>query len=457
MTLTLVLIVIVTALVFDFTNGFHDSANAMATSVATGAFKPKVAVAVAAILNLAGALMATEVATTISSGIVNDSLVTPQAVFAGLCGAILWNLITWLFGLPSSSSHAMFGGLIGAVIVSAGMAGIHPSVIVSKVLLPALLAPIVAGIASAIATRAAYRITDHTAQHSANTFRLGQRVSASMVALAHGTSDGQKTMGLITLVLVASGYQTSGTRPYVWVILLAGAAMALGTYSGGWRIMRTMGKGIVEVESPQGFASETAATAAILASAHLGFALSTTHVCSGAILGSGVGRRVSVNWNIAGRMVIAWLLTLPAAAVVGGLASAVAEQGLWGFFLMLGITAVLALVILRLSRHHAVTANNVNDSQEVTVLPGKKARGTKDAIRVVGIPTTDGALGNVTPITAAPSAAATFGAGAGVAPVRVSLPIAAEAKAGVRPAVTTAPHTPHRRHRTNRHTSKVAS
>jgi len=451
MTLTLVLIVIVTALVFDFTNGFHDSANAMATSVATGAFKPKVAVAVAAVLNLAGALMATEVATTISSGIVNDSLVTPQAVFAGLCGAILWNLVTWLFGLPSSSSHAMFGGLIGAVIVSAGMAGIHPSVIVSKVLLPALLAPIVAGIASAIATRAAYRITDHTAQHSANTFRLGQRVSASMVALAHGTSDGQKTMGLITLVLVAAGYQTSGTRPYVWVILLAGAAMALGTYSGGWRIMRTMGKGIVEVESPQGFASETAATAAILASAHLGFALSTTHVCSGAILGSGVGRRVTVNWNIAGRMVIAWLLTLPAAAVVGGLASAVAKQGLWGFFLMLGITAALALVILRLSRHHAVTANNVNDSHEVTVLPGKKARGTKDAIRVVAMPGATGLPDNVTPITAAPSAAATFGAGTASASAHASLPIAAETKAGVRPAVATAPHTPHRRHREPRH------
>ena len=459
MTLTIVLIVIVTALVFDFTNGFHDSANAMATSVATGAFKPKVAVAVAAVLNLAGALMATEVATTISSGIVNNPaiLITPQVVFAGLCGAILWNLVTWLFGLPSSSSHAMFGGLIGAVFVSAGMAGINGGAIISKVLLPALLAPIVAGIASAIATRAAYRITDHTAEHSANTFRLTQRLSASMVALAHGTSDGQKTMGLITLVLITARYQTSDTRPYIWVILLAGAAMALGTYSGGWRIMRTMGKGIVEVQAPQGFASETAAAAAILASAHLGFALSTTHVCTGAILGSGVGRRVKVNWNIAGRMVIAWLLTLPAAAVVGGLASLVATQGLWGFFLMLGVTAAVAIVILRLSRHHAVTAKNVNDGTEVTVLPGKKARGTKDAIRVVAMPGSTGLPDNVTPITAAPSAAATLGsAGSGELAAARSLPIAAETK-GVRPAVSTAPHTPHRRHRTPRHTSQAVA
>jgi len=460
MTLTLVLIVIATALVFDFTNGFHDSANAMATSVATGAFKPKVAVAVAAVLNLAGALMATEVAKTISSGIVDDTLVTPQVVFAGLCGAIMWNLITWLFGLPSSSSHAMFGGLIGAVVVSAGIAGIHPAVIVSKVLLPALLAPLVAGIASAFATRAAYRITDHTAEHSANTFRLGQRLSASMVALAHGTSDGQKTMGLITLVLVTAGYQTSGTRPFIWVILLAGAAMALGTYSGGWRIMRTMGKGIVEVQSPQGFASETAATAAILASAHLGFALSTTHVCSGAILGSGVGRRIQVNWNIAGRMLIAWLLTLPAAAVVGGLASLVATQGLWGFFLMLAVLIAGALVILRLSHHHKVDSNNVNDSHEVNVLPGKKARGTKDAIRVVAMPGSNSGPSNITPITAAPSAVTTtaFGntvsGGVGLA----SLPIAAETKAGVRPAVITAPHPPRppRRHRRESHRAKQA-
>lgn len=453
MTLTLVIIVIATAVVFDFTNGFHDSANAMATSVATGAFKPKVAVLVAAVLNLAGASMATAVAKTISSGIVNDHLVTPQVVFAGLIGAILWNLITWLVGLPSSSSHAMFGGLIGAVLFSAGMAGVYPSVILSKVLLPALLAPVVAGIASAVATKTAYRVTDHTAQHASKTFRMGQRISASMVALAHGTSDGQKTMGLITLVLVAAGYQESGSSPLPWVILLAGVAMGLGTYSGGWRIMRTMGKGLFEVEAPQGFASETAATAAILASSHLGFALSTTHVCSGAIMGAGVGRGVHVNWKIAGRMLAAWLLTLPAAAIVGALAAAVTTRGLWGFFLMLGLLIVASAAIWRISQHHKVDHNNVNDSSEVTVLPGKSVRGTDGAIRIVTLPDpmAGASLDNVTPITSAPSMA---GASSGVASAPAipsqSLPIAAEIKSGIRPAVITVavPPPPRRRRRT---------
>jgi len=394
MTLTLVVIVIITALVFDFTNGFHDSANAMATSVATGAFKPRVAVLVAAVLNLVGASLAYEVAKTISGGIVDANLVTPQVVFAGLVGAILWNLITWLLGLPSSSSHAMFGGLIGAVVVSAGMAGVHPGVIVSKILLPALVAPVVAGLASGFATRFAYRITDHTAHHAARTFRMGQRISASMVALAHGTSDGQKTMGIITLVLVSAKIQPSGgpdgTRPYEWVVILAGLAIALGTYSGGWRIMRTMGKGLVEIESPQGFASETAATVAILASSHLGFALSTTHVCSGAILGSGIGRRTAVNWKIAGRMLGAWLLTLPAAAIVGALAALVAEQGQaqghWGFFVVLGVLVASSLTILWLSTHHKVSHDNVNDSGVVDVLPGRKIRGAKRRVGLVAMP-----------------------------------------------------------------------
>jgi len=390
MTLTLVIIVIITALAFDFTNGFHDSANAMATSVATGAFKPKVAVLVAAVLNLIGASLAYEVAKTISGGIVDANLVTPPVVFAGLVGAILWNLITWLLGLPSSSSHAMFGGLIGAVVVSAGMAGVHPAVIISKILLPALIAPVVAGVASGFATRFAYRITDHTAHHAARTFRMGQRVSASMVALAHGTSDGQKTMGIITLVLVTAKLQPSGgpdgTRPYEWVVILAGLAIAAGTYSGGWRIMRTMGKGLVEIESPQGFASETAATVAILASSHLGFALSTTHVCSGAILGSGIGRRTKVNWGIAGRMLGAWLLTLPAAGLVGGLAALVAERGTWGFFLVLGVLIAASLVILWLSQHHKVDHANVNDSDVVDVLPGRKIRGAKRRVGLVAMP-----------------------------------------------------------------------
>jgi len=437
MTLTLVIIVVATALAFDFTNGFHDSANAMATSVATGAFKPRIAVLVAAILNFVGASMATEVAKTVSGGIVDDRLVTVQAVFAGLVGAILWNLFTWLLGLPSSSSHAMFGGLIGAVIMSSGLAGIHAGVIVSKILLPALVAPLVAGVASGLATRAAYRITDHTAHHAARTFRMGQRISASMVALAHGTSDGQKTMGLITLVLVASGYQQSeagGTRPYEWVIVAAGLCIALGTYSGGWRIMRTMGKGLVEVESPQGFACESAATVAILASAHLGFALSTTHVCSGAVLGSGIGRRTTVNWKIAGRMLAAWLITLPASGLVGALAALVTKQGTWGFFLALAALIIAALAIFRISQHHKISHSNVNDAAEVAVLPGRRLRGAKRRVGIVAMPKVPGAGRSVEHVTipdAAPSGA----------------PTAAETIAGTRPAVLTVSPERHARRR----------
>jgi len=379
LTLVIVIIVIVTALVFDFTNGFHDSANAMATSVATGALSPRVAVLIAAILNFVGASMSVEVAKTISSGIVNDALVTPEAVFAGLAGAIIWNLITWLAGLPSSSSHAMFGGLIGAIVAAAGLAGVHPGVIVSKVLLPALVAPIVAGVASLIATRVAYRVTDHTTQHAATVFRFGQRISASMVALAHGTSDGQKTMGVITLVLVAGGYQASGgpegTRPHEWVIAAAAAAMALGTYSGGWRIMRTMGKRLVDIQPPQGFASESAATVAILASSHLGFALSTTHVCSGAIIGSGVGGRATVNWSIARRMLYAWLLTLPAAAIVGALASLLTRLGIGGFITVLVLLAGSSLAILIAANRNKIGHHNVTADEEPAAAPGMRRFG----------------------------------------------------------------------------------
>jgi len=374
-TLLIVVIVVVTALAFDFTNGFHDSANAMATSVATGALKPKVAVIIAAVLNVVGACLSTEVAKTISGGIVNDHLVTAPMVFAGLIGAIIWNLATWLFGLPSSSSHALFGGLIGAVLVEAGMGGIDAGKIMSKIVLPALVAPCVAGIAALLATWLAYRITDHTAHHSSRMFLNGQRASASMVALAHGTSDGQKTMGVITLVLISGGYLASGTGPQWWVILAAGCAIGLGTYSGGWRIMRTMGKGLCDIESPQGFAAETASTAAILASSHLGFALSTTHVCSGSILGAGIGRRTEVRWDTAGKMVIAWLVTLPAAALVGAVTSAVAGVGTWGVIVDLGLLAVMAALIVRQANQHKVDHRNVNDSTQVGVRKGSAVAG----------------------------------------------------------------------------------
>jgi PiT family inorganic phosphate transporter len=367
--LFVVITVIAVALIFDFTNGFHDSANAMAGPVATGALKPRTAVILGAFLNLVGACLSTEVAKTISGGFFDDSLITVPIILAGLVGAILWNLMTWLFGLPSSSSHALFGGLIGAVVVGAGLASVHGWVIVSKVLLPAIVAPLVAGIAAAWATRLAYRITRKTPSVHTNTgFKYGQAFTASMVALAHGTSDGQKTMGVITLVLIAANLQASGTGPQLWVIIAAGVAIGLGTYSGGWRIMRTMGKGIVEIETPQGAASGAATSATILASAHLGFGLSTTHVSTGSILGSGVGRGAQVRWRLASRMVFAWLLTLPGAGLVGGLAALLADQGVFGVIALTVLLAGACVVIYVMSRRHKITHANVTDSHEVLVL-----------------------------------------------------------------------------------------
>jgi PiT family inorganic phosphate transporter len=372
-TLFVVTLVVLTALVFDFTNGFHDSANAMATSVATGALQPRVAVLVAAILNVIGAFLSTEVAKTISGGIVNDAVVTPVMIFAGLVGAILWNLTTWLFGLPSSSSHALFGGLIGAVLVGAGTAGVNFSVIVSKIVLPALMAPLVAGLAAGLATYLIYRwMRRADDEPAAGWFRRGQTVSGSMIALAHGTSDGQKTMGVITLVLITAGYQESGTGPQVWVIVTAGLAIGLGTYSGGWRIMRTMGKGIVEVKSPQGLAAETTSAAAILASSHMGFGLSTTQVCAGSIMGSGVGRKLAdVRWGTARRMVYGWLLTLPAAALAGGIAAAIAGTGTLGLVIVFAGLVAGSAAIYAISRRAPVSADNVNDSRDVVINPGE--------------------------------------------------------------------------------------
>ena len=366
--LFVVITVIAVALIFDFTNGFHDSANAMAGPVATGALKPRTAVILGAFLNLVGACLSTEVAKTISGGFFDDSLITVPMILAGLLGAIIWNLMTWLFGLPSSSSHALFGGLIGAVIVGAGIASVHGWVIVSKVLLPAIVAPLVAGIAAVWATKLAYRITRKTPSVHSNTgFKYGQAFTSSMVALAHGTSDGQKTMGVITLVLIAAGFQASGTGPQLWVIIAAGVAIGLGTYSGGWRIMRTMGKGIVEIETPQGAASGAATSATILASAHLGFGLSTTHVSTGSILGSGVGRGAEVRWSVARRMAYAWLLTLPGAALVGGLAALLADHGVAGVIVLIVLLAATCTVIYVVSRRHRITHVNVTDSHEVLV------------------------------------------------------------------------------------------
>jgi PiT family inorganic phosphate transporter len=365
-----VIVVILVALVFDFTNGFHDSANAMAGPIATGALKPRTAVVIAASLNLVGACLSTEVAKTISGGFFDDGLVTAPIVLAGLVGAIVWNLLTWLLGLPSSSSHALFGGLIGAVVVGAGLSAVNGSVIVSKVLLPAVVAPLVAGIGAVIATRLAYRITHRSPSNHVDTgFKYGQAFTASLVALAHGTSDGQKTMGVITLVLISANLQAANTGPQWWVILASGLAIGLGTYSGGWRIMRTMGKGIVDIETPQGVAAGAATTATILSSAHLGFGLSTTHVSTGSILGSGVGRDgAEVRWGLARTMLVAWLLTLPGAGLVGGLAALLSPLGAGGVIALLVLLALACVAIYVLSRRHRIDHTNVTDSREVLVL-----------------------------------------------------------------------------------------
>ncbi|MEV4267715.1 inorganic phosphate transporter [Kribbella sp. NPDC049584] len=359
----LVVVVIITALVFDFTNGFHDTANAMATSIATGALKPKVAVAISAVLNLVGAFISTEVAKTISSGIVDDAKVTVPVIFGGLVGAVLWNLMTWYVGLPSSSSHALFGGLIGATWIASGSSAVHFGTVVQKIIIPAVAAPIVAGVVALLGTFLAYKITQRSRQKSVSEgFRAGQVASASLVSLAHGTGDAQKTMGVITLVLITSGSLAPGSKPPVWVILSAGLAIAAGTYLGGWRIIRTMGKGLTEIESPQGFSAETSSTAVLLASSHLGFPLSTTQVCSGSILGAGLGKRLAeVRWTVAGRMAVAWLLTLPAAAIVGALAGRVADSGNIGVVIIAILAVVAGGGIYLASRRTPVTSENVND------------------------------------------------------------------------------------------------
>src|SRR6195952_5530523 len=322
--LVTVTLVIAIALIFDFTNGFHDTANAMATSVATGALKPRVAVLISAVLNLAGAFISTQVAQTISQGIIKEGPggieITPTMIFAGLVGAVIWNLGTWYLGLPSSSTHALFGGLIGAAVIGAGFGSVDFSVVLSKVILAALFSPLIAGGVALVTTYAAYKITKQARSRGSDRgFRHGQTVSASFVSLAHGTNDAQKTMGVITLTLIAAGYQTANTGPQVWVIAGCGLAIGLGTYIGGWRIMRTVGKQITDVHPAQGFAAESSSAATILISSHLGFALSTTQVTSGSVIGSGLGKRLAaVHWGVVGEIAIGWGLTLSPAARVWG-------------------------------------------------------------------------------------------------------------------------------------------
>jgi PiT family inorganic phosphate transporter len=392
-------LVIVTALAFDFTNGFHDTANAMATTIATKALRPKTAVALSGLLNLIGAFLSVEVALTVSNAVVKiqNSDGTPKEsltanggtallliVLAGLVGGIVWNLFTWLLGLPSSSSHALFGGLVGATIAGLGWAGVNWNGngskldgVVGKVLLPALISPVIAGVVAAAGTWIIFKITAGiAARFAAPGFKWGQIGSASLVSLAHGTNDAQKTMGVITLALIAAGDWTdTGNIPF-WVKVACAVAIALGTYLGGWRIIRTLGKGLVDIAPAQGMAAQSASAAVILASSHLGFALSTTHVATGSVLGSGVGRPgASVRWRMAGRLILAWMITLPAAGVVGA-------AMWWIGHLVGGVAGAVTVFVLLIaasagmwwrSRRLPVDHHNVNDDWSATTPPAAPA------------------------------------------------------------------------------------
>ncbi|MDH6279118.1 inorganic phosphate transporter [Prescottella agglutinans] len=361
-------LVVVTALAFDFTNGFHDTGNAMATSIATGALGPRTAVTLSAVLNLIGAFLSVSVAATVARGIVNLGSAQGEAllviVFAGLAGGILWNLTTWLFAIPSSSSHALFGGLIGASLAALGTSGVEWGGVLGKIVLPALISPVVAALVSTVGTRAIFRITATVPERTAESgFRWGQIGSASLVSLAHGTNDAQKTMGVIFLALVAYGSVSPNGEMPTWVKIACALAIALGTWFGGWRVIRTLGKGLVDISARQGVAAESASAAIILTSSHLGLPLSTTHVATGSILGSGLGRSgAEVRWQVARRMAIAWVVTLPAAAAVGAACWALANLigGAVGVVTVFAILVAMSTAMWFRSRRMPVDADNVN-------------------------------------------------------------------------------------------------
>ncbi len=385
----ILVLVIVTALAFDFTNGFHDTANAMATSIATGALKPKVAVGLSAILNLVGAFLSVEVALTVTNSVINlqEKSGAPKAelladggeavlviILAGLVGGIVWNLFTWLYGLPSSSSHALLGGLVGSAMAGLGVSGVKWTGdgtkldgVVGKILLPALISPVIAMTVASVGTWLVFRITRGVAErHRQSGFRVGQVGSASLVSLAHGTNDAQKTMGVMTLALIAAGAWTSTTSIPNWVKVSAACSIALGTWLGGWRIIRTLGKGLVDISPAQGMAAESSSAAVILSSSSLGFALSTTHVATGSILGSGVGRGAPVRWNVAGRMVAAWAITLPSAGLVGAVMWLIADSigGALGAVVITALLVAFSLLMWVRARREPIGADNVNDEWE---------------------------------------------------------------------------------------------
>jgi inorganic phosphate transporter, PiT family len=317
----MLVIVIALAVAFDYVNGFHDTANAIATSVATRALAPRYAILMAAAFNFIGAFAGTAVANTIGSGLVADASTTQVVLAAALLGAIAWNLITWQRGLPSSSSHALIGGLLGATIVAAGTGALKVDGIVTKVLVPMVISPVLGfAIAFALMVAIYWIFRDSKRKPMATRFRQIQVLSAGFMAFAHGSNDAQKTMGVITLALVAAKVIPAFAVP-VWVIALSASALSLGTAVGGWRIMHTMGQRVAKLEPVHGFAAETTAATILLGTAHLGMPVSTTHVISAAIMGVGSSQGLRhVRWGVARRILVAWILTIPAAGILAGAA-----------------------------------------------------------------------------------------------------------------------------------------
>ncbi|HKP89915.1 MAG TPA: inorganic phosphate transporter [Thermoleophilaceae bacterium] len=348
----LLVLVVGTALAFDFTNGFHDTANVVATSISTRALPPRLAIALASLLNFAGAFLSLAVAATVASGIVDPAVVTqePAIVFSGLIGAISWNVVTWYFGLPSSSSHALIGGMVGAAFVAHGADAILSEGLVGKVIVPAIVAPILAFVVAGLSILLCYRIVGRLRPGPVSAgFRLGQVMSGGLLALAHGTNDAQKTMGVIVLALVAHGdIAADNIHVPSWVVVSSATAIAVGTYAGGWRIIKTMGMRIIKMDPAQGFAAQGSGAAVILAASHVGFPLSTTHTISGGVMGAGAAKRLSaVRWGVAGNIVVAWILTLPASAAIG--AAVYGLTRIFGVNSEAGPVVIAALILIGLS------------------------------------------------------------------------------------------------------------
>ncbi|HVM16952.1 MAG TPA: inorganic phosphate transporter [Gaiellaceae bacterium] len=363
--LILLAAVIVVALFFDFTNGFHDAANAIATSVSTRAVSPRTAVLGAAVLNFLGAFVSIEVAATVAKGVVDAAAVTLDVVLAGVIGAITWNLITWYLGLPTSSSHALIGGVAGAAVVAVGWDVLLVGGLVNRVLVPSLLAPIVGVVAAGTIMVGVLWVIRRRAPGTVNRiFRRLQVVSASFVAFTHGTNDAQKTMGIMVLALIASGHMSADPDAFhvpLWVIVSAATAMALGTYAGGWRIIRTLGQRVAKLEPPQGFAAESACASILWFTGNVGFPVSTTHTISGSVLGAGATRRLTaVRWGVAGNILVAWVLTVPAAATVGGAMEVLTRLPGGTIIVFAMVTAIAGLAFLA-RRQHVDTAETLVD------------------------------------------------------------------------------------------------